>query len=129
MKITWTKKIVFFYTCCIHLTKNFLVIFLVIYIWEDKWQTVKNPSLDHKERALILLLLYLIIIKDFLETDQHHRGNLFTLFLHSPLMGMCLVSSACEVPMNLWEKCQALVDRFISEASRLVTRGRSVGKL
>lgn len=67
--------------------------------------------------------------KDFLETDQHHRGNLFTLFLHSPLMGMCLVSSACEVPMNLWEKCQALVDRFISEASRLVTRGRSVGKL
>nr|XP_045596796.1 protein SCAI-like isoform X3 [Procambarus clarkii] len=58
--------------------------------------------------------------------DQHHRGNLFTLFLHSPLMGMCLVSSLCDVQMNLWEKCQTLVDRFISEASRLVTRGRSI---
>ncbi|XP_068212367.1 protein SCAI-like isoform X1 [Palaemon carinicauda] len=58
--------------------------------------------------------------------DQHHRGNLFTLFLHSPLMGMCLVSQICDVPMNLWEKCQGLVDRFIAEASRLVTRGRNV---
>ncbi|XP_068212778.1 protein SCAI-like isoform X1 [Palaemon carinicauda] len=61
--------------------------------------------------------------------DQHHRGNLFTLFLHSPLMGMCLVSQICDVPMNLWEKCQGLVDRFIAEASRLVTRGRNVGML
>ncbi|XP_042235798.1 protein SCAI-like isoform X5 [Homarus americanus] len=60
------------------------------------------------------------------QDHQHHRGNLFTLFLHSPLMGMCLVSSLCDVPMNLWEKCQTLVDRFITEASRLVTRGRNV---
>lgn len=60
-------------------------------------------------------------------TEQHHRGNLFTLFLHSPLMGMCLVSSLCDVPMNLWEKCQALVDRFIAEASKLLTRSRNVG--
>ncbi|KAK3853647.1 hypothetical protein Pcinc_039823 [Petrolisthes cinctipes] len=57
--------------------------------------------------------------------EQHHRGNLFTLFLHSPLMGMCLVSSLCDVPMNLWEKCQALVDRFIAEASKLLTRSRN----
>ncbi|KAK8372471.1 hypothetical protein O3P69_010546, partial [Scylla paramamosain] len=58
--------------------------------------------------------------------DQHHRGNLFTLFLHSPLMGLCLVSSLCDIPMALWEKCQALVDRFSAEASRLVARSRSV---
>ncbi|XP_050702874.1 protein SCAI-like isoform X2 [Eriocheir sinensis] len=58
--------------------------------------------------------------------DQHHRGNLFTLFLHSPLMGLCLVSSLCDIPMALWEKCQTLVDRFSAEASRLVARGRSV---
>ncbi|KAK8379515.1 hypothetical protein O3P69_019444 [Scylla paramamosain] len=57
--------------------------------------------------------------------DQHHRGNLFTLFLHSPLMGLCLVSSLCDIPMALWEKCQALVDRFSAEASRLVARSRS----
>ncbi|XP_076058908.1 protein SCAI isoform X2 [Oratosquilla oratoria] len=58
--------------------------------------------------------------------DQHHRGSLFTLFLHSSLMGLCLVSSVCDVPMNLWEKCQLLVDRFMAEASRLVSRGRNV---
>ncbi|XP_047738336.1 protein SCAI-like [Hyalella azteca] len=57
--------------------------------------------------------------------EEHQRGNLFTLFLHCPLMGLCLVSSVCDVPMLLWEKCQALVDRFIAEASRLVSRSRN----
>ncbi|RXG58577.1 Protein SCAI [Armadillidium vulgare] len=58
--------------------------------------------------------------------DQHHRGNLFTLFLHCPLMGMCLVSSICDVPMTLWEKCQTFVEQFIAEASKLLCRSRNV---
>ncbi|CAL4074369.1 unnamed protein product, partial [Meganyctiphanes norvegica] len=58
--------------------------------------------------------------------EQQHRGNLLTLFLHSPLMGMCLLSSLCDIPMNLWEKCQTLVDRFIAESSRLITRSRNI---
>ena len=60
--------------------------------------------------------------------EEHTRGNLFTLFMHCPLMGLCLVSSVCDVPMLLWEKCQALVDRFIAEAGRLMTRARNLGK-
>ncbi|MCL4127006.1 UNVERIFIED_CONTAM: hypothetical protein GTU68_047934, partial [Idotea baltica] len=60
--------------------------------------------------------------------DQHHRGNLFTLFLHCPLMGMCLVSSICDVPMTLWEKGQTFVEQFISEASKQLTRARNLGQ-
>ena len=44
-------------------------------------------------------------------------------------MGLCLVSSVCDVPMLLWERCQTLIDRFITEAARLVSRARALGKL
>ncbi|XKL60173.1 hypothetical protein PGB90_001189 [Kerria lacca] len=52
----------------------------------------------------------------------HRNGNLFTLFLHSPLTAVCLICNITSLPIQHWERCQAVVDRFISEASALFTR-------
>ncbi|XP_055845642.1 protein SCAI isoform X2 [Episyrphus balteatus] len=58
------------------------------------------------------------------QTDVQHHGSLFTLFLHSPLTALCYVCNVGDVPIHHWERCQTYVDRFITEASRLVTRCR-----
>lgn len=58
--------------------------------------------------------------------DQHQKGNLFTLFLHSPLTAFCYVSGITDIPVALWDKCQANIDKFIAEASRLFTRSRTL---
>ncbi|XP_063227251.1 protein SCAI isoform X2 [Bacillus rossius redtenbacheri] len=56
--------------------------------------------------------------------DQQHNGNLFTLFLHSPLTAFCFICNILSVPIHLWERCQSYIDRFVTEASRLFTRCR-----
>lgn len=56
--------------------------------------------------------------------DVQHHGSLFTLFLHSPLTALCYICNVGDVPIHHWERCQTYVDRFITEASRLVTRCR-----
>ncbi|KAK3088333.1 hypothetical protein FSP39_017775 [Pinctada imbricata] len=59
--------------------------------------------------------------------DQHNRkGNLFTLFLHSPLMALCYVCSIYDIPIAEWEKCQAMVEKFMNEASKIFSRSRSI---
>ncbi|XP_012944072.1 protein SCAI [Aplysia californica] len=58
--------------------------------------------------------------------DQQLKGNLFTLFLHSPLMAMCCVCSISDIPISLWDKCQAQVDKFVADASRLFSRARKL---
>jgi len=58
--------------------------------------------------------------------DHAHRGSLFTLFLHSPLSAFCFVTNIVDIPLHLWDKCLAYIDRFITEASRLITRCRGV---
>ena len=37
------------------------------------------------------------------------------------------MTNIVDVPLHLWEKCLAYVQRFIAEASRLLTRCRGVG--
>uniref|UniRef100_A0A182PLV3 Protein SCAI n=1 Tax=Anopheles epiroticus TaxID=199890 RepID=A0A182PLV3_9DIPT len=56
--------------------------------------------------------------------DLQHHGSLFTLFLHSPMTAMCYICNVGDVPIHHWERCQSYVDRFVTEASRLVTRCR-----
>lgn len=56
--------------------------------------------------------------------DFQHHGSLFTLFLHSPLTAMCYICNVGDVPIHHWERCQGYVDKFVTEASRLVTRCR-----
>eukprot|EP00095_Tigriopus_kingsejongensis_P009832 maker-scaffold21_size687808-snap-gene-1.16 protein:Tk09832 transcript:maker-scaffold21_size687808-snap-gene-1.16-mRNA-1 annotation:"hypothetical protein TcasGA2_TC003262" len=58
--------------------------------------------------------------------DDRHKGSLYTLFLHSPLSGFAFITNIVDIPIHLWDKCQAYVDRFMTEASRLVTRSRGV---
>lgn len=58
--------------------------------------------------------------------DQQHKGSLFTLFLHCPLTAICLISNIIELPIQLWEKGQAQIDRFLAEAGRLMIRSRSL---
>ncbi|TRY63940.1 hypothetical protein TCAL_10957 [Tigriopus californicus] len=58
--------------------------------------------------------------------DDRHKGSLYSLFLHSPLSGFAFITNIVDIPIHLWDKCQAYVDRFMTEASRLVTRSRGV---
>ncbi|BFZ05585.1 hypothetical protein BsWGS_08624 [Bradybaena similaris] len=58
--------------------------------------------------------------------DQQLKGNLFTLFLHSPLMAMCCVCNIADVPITLWDKCQTQVDKFVADASKLFSRARKL---
>jgi len=60
--------------------------------------------------------------------DQHQKGNIFTLFLHSPLMAFCHIVNIVDVPVSLWDKCLTVVDKFIADASRLLSRSRTLGK-
>lgn len=56
--------------------------------------------------------------------DFQHHGSLFTLFLHSPLTAVCYICNVGDVPIHHWERCQGIIDKFVTEASRLVTRCR-----
>ncbi|XP_064649107.1 protein SCAI-like isoform X2 [Lineus longissimus] len=58
--------------------------------------------------------------------DQHQKGNLFTLFMHSPLTAFCFICNIIDVPIAIWEKCQTQVDKFLAEASKMVTRSRTI---
>ena len=63
----------------------------------------------------------------FTVSDLHPKGGLLTLFLHSPLTAVCVLGNIKEVPYHLWETGQAFVDRFLAEASRLMTRAKGLG--
>ncbi len=63
-----------------------------------------------------------------MRVDEFYGGGLYTLFLHSPLSAFCLVTNVVDVPIHLWDKCLAYIDRFLTEASRLVTMCRGVGE-
>lgn len=58
---------------------------------------------------------------------MHPKGGLLTLFLHSPLTAICVLGKIKEIPYHLWETGQAFVDRFLAEASRLLTRVKGIG--
>lgn len=56
--------------------------------------------------------------------DLRHGGSLFTLFLHAPLAAFCLICNIGSLVLHHWERCQSYIERFLSEASRLITRSR-----
>lgn len=58
--------------------------------------------------------------------DLHPKGGLLTLFLHSPLTAVCVLGKIGDIPYHLWETGQAFVDRFLAEASRLLTRAKGL---
>ncbi|KAL0121207.1 hypothetical protein PUN28_008707 [Cardiocondyla obscurior] len=56
--------------------------------------------------------------------DLRHGGSLFTLFLHAPLAAFCLICNVGSLPVQHWERCLRYIERFLNEASQLVTRSR-----
>ena len=79
-----------------------------------------------KRKSIITQQLLMVFI---FYADHTHKGNLYTLFLHSPMSAFCFVTNVVDVPIHLWDKCLAYIDRFMTEASRLLTRCRGVGEL
>lgn len=73
---------------------------------------------------IIYITLFIFTHPSSIPADVQHHGSLFTLFLHSPLTALCYICNVGDVPIHHWERCQTYVDRFITEASRLVTRCR-----
>lgn len=75
-------------------------------------------------RYLELSCVLFNLLTGLLIADFQHHGSLFTLFLHSPLTALCYVCNVGDVPIHHWERCQGYIDKFVTEASRLVTRCR-----
>ncbi|XP_070581867.1 protein SCAI-like [Ptychodera flava] len=58
--------------------------------------------------------------------DQNTKGNLFTLFLYSPLTAFCHVSDIADIPIALWEKCEKHVKMVMQEVAQLITKSRTL---
>ncbi len=82
-----------------------------------------------KEDCICKVLVANVDILTRIVVDQHQKGNLFTLFMHSPLTAFCYICNIVDIPVAMWDKCQAQIDKFIAEASKLFTRSRSLGEL
>ncbi|XP_070497595.1 protein SCAI isoform X3 [Chironomus tepperi] len=74
-------------------------------------------------QPLVILMSPQDVPQNF-QADLHHHGSIFTLFLHSPLTALCYICNVGDVAIHHWERCQSYIDRFVTEASRLVTRCR-----
>ncbi|XP_077861892.1 protein SCAI-like [Saccoglossus kowalevskii] len=58
--------------------------------------------------------------------DQNTKGNLFTLFMYSPLTAFCHVCDIGDIPVALWEKCQKHVTMVTQETATLISKSRSL---
>ncbi|KAJ8038918.1 Protein SCAI [Holothuria leucospilota] len=61
-----------------------------------------------------------------LQDESANKGNLFTLFLHSPLMGFCYVSAIPDVQESLWGNCQAMVTKILADLDSQIIRSKTV---
>lgn len=64
----------------------------------------------------------------FVCLESQRDGSIFTLFLQSPLTAFCFCCDIAGLSVGDWDRAQAYVDRFMAEASRLISRGRTIGK-
>jgi len=60
------------------------------------------------------------------QADSPNKGNLFTLFLHSPLLGFCYICNKTEISVALWDKGLTQLDRFVTDCGRIITKIRSM---
>ena len=58
--------------------------------------------------------------------NKQHQGSLFTLFLHCPLTAICLISDIIEITISLWGKAQSHIERYYTEAGKILVRSRNV---
>ena len=98
--------------------------FLII----DSDNSLAFSSLPHYFDMPLVVLMSPQDVPPAFQDHCAHKGSLFTLFLHSPMAGFCFVTNIVDVPINIWDKCLAHIHRFLTEASRLLTRCRGVGE-
>ena len=64
-----------------------------------------------------------IIIK----TEYRHKGNLFTLFLTSPLFAFCFVCNINNVPSTqLFNKAQLFIEQIFSEIGKSINKSKQI---
>ena len=97
--------------------------FLII----DSDNSLAFSSIPHYFDMPLVVLMSAQDTPPGLQEHPTHKGSLFTLFLHSPLAAFCYVNNIVDIPLHLWDKCLTYVDRFMSEASRLISRCRGIG--
>jgi hypothetical protein len=61
--------------------------------------------------------------------DTSRAGGLLTLFLHSPLVAFCYVSSITDVQLSLWQQCQELVTKVMLQIRIIVQNSKEIGWL
>ncbi|XP_063837575.1 protein SCAI [Ostrinia nubilalis] len=76
----------------------------------------------HFGQPLVILMSPLDLPPSF--HDPRRQGSLFTLFLHSPLEGLCYCCDLSSVTVALWDRAQMLLDTFMAEASSILVRSR-----
>ena len=95
------------------------------------WCSCHRKTCHHNTKVFKLSTRVIVLLSAnrlcFTVSDLHPKGGLLTLFLHSPLTAVCVLGNIKEVPYHLWETGQAFVDRFLAEASRLMTRAKGLG--
>ncbi|CAG9558205.1 unnamed protein product [Danaus chrysippus] len=57
-------------------------------------------------------------------SDRSEQGNLFTLFLHNPIAGLCNACDVFTITVDIWDHCVRLRDIFMRDVTRLITRIR-----
>lgn len=67
------------------------------------------------------------VIPESMENSRH-RGNIFTLFLHCPLTAFCFVCGLGTVELKTWDKARGILDAFLTECYRILTRSRNLGE-
>ncbi|TGZ68796.1 hypothetical protein CRM22_004084 [Opisthorchis felineus] len=65
------------------------------------------------------------VVPDKLES-MRHRGNVFTLFLHCPITAFCYICGLTTIQYKTWDRAQAILDSFLTECYRILTRSRNL---
>ncbi|XP_053624873.1 protein SCAI [Plodia interpunctella] len=71
----------------------------------------------------LIIMMSPIELPERLENKQHD-GNLFTLFLHSPLAAVCYLSDIVNFTLAHWERAMKIIDNFMTEACIIMMRTR-----
>ena len=67
-------------------------------------------------------------MKRYVILGEIQKGSLFTLFLFSPLSGLCVICNIKTLQQPIYNDACALIEKFMSDASRLLTRSHDLGK-
>ncbi|XP_072931349.1 protein SCAI [Epargyreus clarus] len=56
--------------------------------------------------------------------ERRHQGNLFTLFLQAPIVGLAMSCELDTIPLNNYDRCLPLLSSFMAETNAILARTR-----